>query len=99
MLVKFDQYNLVLMPKTKETTQSIHLDLFANHVSDEEALSVINRFLSVLSWCGDNFAVARDGWSGNPVPVAVPRRDLAFATAFDWFFDRRISLSDEVRRA
>lgn len=47
-LVKFDRYHLVLMPKTKEHTQSIHVDLRANRLTDREALTVINRFLSVL---------------------------------------------------
>jgi hypothetical protein len=59
----------------------------------------VNRFLSVLAWCDDQFAVVQDGWSGNPVPVAVPKRDLAFATAHHWFFNRRIPQSDEARRA
>ena len=90
MLVRFDRYHLVLMPRTKEHTQSIHVDLRANHLTDREALTVINRFLSVLAWCDDHFAVAQGGWSGNPVPVAVPRRNLAFVTAQDWPFDRRI---------
>ncbi len=99
MLVQFDRYHFVLMPKTKEHTQSIHVDLHANRLSDREAMTIINRFLSVLTWCDDQFAVAQGGWSGNPVPVAVPRRDLAFVTAHHWVFDRRISSSDDVRRA
>ena len=99
MLAQFDPYHLVLMPKTKEHTQSIHIDLRANHLTDREALTVVNRFLSVLAWCDDQFAVAQGGWSGSPVPVAVPRRNLAFATAHDWPFDRRSLPSDEARRA
>jgi hypothetical protein len=52
-----------------------------------------------MTWCDDQFAVAQDGWSGNPVPVAVLRRNLAFTTAHDWIFDRKIPASEEVRRA
>ena len=99
MLVQFDRYHLVLVPKTKEHTQSIHVDLHANRLTDREALTVTNRFLSVLAWCDDQFAVAQGGWSGNPVPVAVPKRSLAFATAQHWPLNRRISPSDEARRA
>lgn len=99
MLVRFDRYPLVLMPKTKEFTQSMHVDLKANRLTDREALTVVNRFLSVLVWCDDQFAVAQGGWSGSPVPAAVPRRNLAFATAQDWVFARRIPPSDEARRA
>lgn len=99
MLVRFDRHQLVLMPKTKENTQSVHVDLVVNRLSDKEALTLINRFLSTLAWCDDQFAVAQGGWSGNPVPVPVPKRDLAFATAHQWVFDRRVPQSEDVRRA
>lgn len=99
ILVQFDRYHLVLMPKTQEHTQSIHVDLRANRLTDREALTIINRFLSVLAWCGDQFAVSQGGWSGTSVPVPVPRRTLAFVTAHGWPFDRRIPPSGEARRA
>ena len=99
MLIKFDHYNFVLMPKTKDHVQSIHIDLHANRLSMEDAMTVINRFLSLLTWCDDQFAIAQEGWSGNPVPVAVPKRDLAFTTASYWVFNRGIPVSEEVRRA
>jgi hypothetical protein len=99
MCVQFDKHHLVLMPKTNETSQSVHIDLATNRLTDKQALTIINRFLSVLAWCDDQFAVVQGGWSGNPVPVPVSKRNLAFATANEWPFDRRISESDEVRRA
>jgi hypothetical protein len=98
-VVKFDRYHLVLMPKTNDHVQSIHIDLAANRLTDSEAMTVINRFLSVMTWCDDQFSIAQDGWSGNPVPVAVPKRDLAFTTAYDWLFDRKIPSSEEAKRA
>lgn len=98
-LVKFDRYHFVLMPKTKDHMQSIHVDLHANQLSMEDAMTVINRFLSLLAWCDDQYAIAQDGWSGNSVPVAVPKRNLAFTTTYQWVFNRDIPASDEVRRA
>jgi hypothetical protein len=98
-LIPFDQYRLVLMPETAENARSIHIDLHSNKVSDEAALTIINRFLSLLAWCDDQFAVAQEGWSGNPVPVAVPRRDLAFVSSSYWHFDRKIPATDEARKA
>ena len=98
-LIEFDQYKLVLMPKTSSHVQSIHIDLHANRLSIEQARTVANRFLSLLTWCDDQYAIVQDGWSGNPVPVAVPKRDLAFATAPYWVFNRDISNSVEVQRA
>ena len=98
-LIEFDRYKLVLMPKTKDHVQSIHVDLTANQLSMEEARTVINRFLSLMTWCDDQYAIAQDGWSGNPVPVAVPKRNLAFTTTHHWVFSRDIPASEDVRRA
>jgi hypothetical protein len=97
--VKFDRYELILLPKTKDNVQSVHIDLTANRLGVTEAKSVIARFLSVLSWCSDNYAIMQDGWSGNSRPVPVPRRNLAFTTTSHWIFDRKIPATDEVRRA
>jgi hypothetical protein len=98
-LVTFDRYTLVLFPKTKEHVQSISIDLTENKLSLKEASTVINRFLSVLTWCDDQFAVAHEGSAGSPIPGPVGRRDLAFAATFNWTFDRKIPSSDEGRRA
>jgi hypothetical protein len=99
MLVKFGQYQFVLMPKTRDHVQSIHIDLITNRLTDREAMTVINRYLSIMTWCDDQFSIAQDGWLGNPVPVAVPRRNLAFTTAQHWVFDRKIPSSEEEKRA
>ncbi|WP_342361500.1 methylamine utilization protein MauJ [Terrarubrum flagellatum] len=98
-LIKFDRYTLVLMPKTKDNVQSVHMDLVANRLDDRDAMTVINRFLSIMAWCDDNFAVAQGGWSGNPVPVPVPKRDLAFTTATNYIFDRKFPASEDAMRA
>jgi hypothetical protein len=34
-----------------------------------------------------------------PVPIPVPKRDLAFTTASQWILDRQIPSSEEARRA
>lgn len=84
VLVQFDGYKLVLMPRTKDNAQSVHLDLTGNRLTLDQAKTVVNRFLSVLSWSDDQFAIIQEGWAGNPVPVPVPKRNLAFATATGW---------------
>lgn len=95
-MVDFEGYKLILLPKTLENTTSVHIDLYENKLTTEDALTLINRFLSVLTWCDDQFAVLQDGWSGNPVPVAVPRRNLAFTTVHHWIFDRKIPKLNEA---
>jgi hypothetical protein len=98
MLINFNCYQLVLMLKTKENVQSVHIDLHANKLTIAEARTVINRFLSLLTWCDDQYAILQDGWAGNPVPVAVPKRDLAFTTTYQWLFNRNIPESEDARR-
>lgn len=99
LLVDFDSYKLVLMPKTAENIQSVHIDLRSNNLSMEEARTVINRFLSWLTWCDDQYAILQDGWAGNPIPVPVPKPNLAFTVTNNWLFNRTIPTSDNVRRA
>jgi hypothetical protein len=94
--VSFAGHRFVLFPKTKEYTHSISVDLTNERLSDDGAITLINRFLSLLSWCCDQHAVLGDGWSGNPVPVPVPRPDPAFATAYEWHFYRSVSDNDEL---
>ena len=98
-LVNFDQFTLVLLPKTKDYMQSINIDLAANKLTMREARTVINRFLSIMTWCDDQFAVAQNGWAGSPVPSPVPHRNLAFTMAYDWLFDRKISPDKDTLRA
>ena len=96
-LVRFDHFTLVLLPKTERHVQSISIDLAANRLGIPEARTVINRFLSVLTWCDDQFAVAQDGWAGNPEPTPVTRRNLAFTTTSHWLFDRKIPEGPSAR--
>lgn len=91
--VEFGGHHFVLFPKTKETSHSISIDLKGERISAEDARTLLNRFLSVLSWYNDRHAILRQGWSGNPVPVPVPRRDMAFSTMMTWMFYR--SLPDD----
>lgn len=91
--VEFGGHHFVLFPKTTETSHSISIDLQGERISAEDARTLLNRFLSVLSWCDDRHAILRQGWSGNPVPGPVPRRDMAFSTMMTWMFYR--SLPDD----
>ncbi len=86
--VEFGGHHFVLFPKTKENSHSISIDLHGECITAEDARTLLSRFLSVLSWCDDRHAILRDGWSGNPVPVPVPRRDMAFSTMMAWMFYR-----------
>lgn len=99
MLVKFGEHELVLMPKTKDNVQSVSIDLNANKLSAEAALTLIHRMLSVMTWCDDQYAIAQGGWSGSPVPQPVAKRNLAFATAHQWAFYRAAPATEEARRA
>lgn len=98
-VVEFEGRKFILLPKTRDNTTSIHIDLYRQRISSEDAMTLINRFLSLMTWCDDQYAICQDGWSGNPVPVPVRKRDLAFTTATHWIFDRKIPTSNEARKA
>ncbi len=93
--VTFGGHQFVLFPKTKENSHSISIDLNGERIKAEDARTLLSRFLSVLSWCDDRHAILRSGWSGNPIPVPVPRRDMASSTMMTWMFYRSIP-EDEV---
>ncbi|HWF95204.1 MAG TPA: methylamine utilization protein MauJ [Xanthobacteraceae bacterium] len=98
-VVNFEGYKLVMLPKTAQNTTSIHIDLAGQRINSETAVTLINRLLSLMSWCDDQFAILQEGWSGNPAPVPVRKRDLGFTTAYTWIFDRKVPKSPEARKA
>jgi hypothetical protein len=97
--IEFDGVPFVMLPKTAEHSTSLHIDLTEARLDERRGRTAMNRLLSVMSWCDDNFAVLGDGWSGNPVPVAVRKRDFIFTTANQWFFVRKLPASADARRA
>lgn len=94
--MEFGSHHFVLFPKTKENSYSISIDLQGEFIEEDEARTLVNRFLSVLSWCDNRHAILREGWSGNPVPVPVPRRDMAFYTMEPWIFNRSMPESETL---
>jgi hypothetical protein len=95
--IEFGGRRLVLKPATRETDQSVHINL--RGISDVEALTLINRFLSVLSWCDDQSMDNQYGWSGNPVPVAVPRESRAVGSSIAFPFQRKLEADEKARLA
>jgi Methylamine utilization protein MauJ len=98
-LIDFENYKLVLMPPSREHAASVNIDLHKNGLTPEDASSLINRFLSLLTWCDDQFGYVQGGWSGNPVPMAVPKPNFGFSPTEHWLFNRKIPKSPEARKA
>ena len=94
--INFGGLHLVLFPKTKDHSHSVSIDLTHNRTSAENARTLINRMLSVMSWCDDQPASLHEGWPGNPVPVPVPKQNLAFATMHEWHFYRELSNNEDL---
>ena len=86
--VEFGGHQLLLKPATKDTEQSIHIQLI--DITNLEALTLANRFLSVITWCDDYAMENMYGWSGNPIPVAVPRRTREIGSSIAFPFYRSI---------
>tara|TARA_R110000824_G_scaffold50726_1_gene141446 strand:- start:746 stop:2191 length:1446 start_codon:yes stop_codon:yes gene_type:complete len=98
-VVEFGDRRLVLMPTTKESDTSIHIDLRAAQLGSGDAYTLINRFLSLLTWCDDQFCTLQEGSSGSRFPTAMGKRDLAFATAHHWAFARQMPASKDAQMA
>lgn len=95
--VEFGGHRLVLKPATRETDQSVHINL--RGISDVDALTLINRFLSTLSWCDDQSMENRYGWSGTPVPVVVPKESRAVGSSIAFPFYRNLEPDEKARLA
>jgi len=96
--IAFGGHYMVLFPKTKEHSHSISIDLTYERISADDARSLINRMLSVMSWCDNQPASLHEGWSGNPVPVPVSKQNLASMTTRDWHFYRASPDNEGLRR-
>lgn len=98
-VVEFEGRKLILMPTTKDSDTSIHIDVHGQRLTPVEAHTLINRFLSLMVWCDDQFCTVQEGGYGSRLPVPTTKRNLAFSTAYDWAFDRRIAENDDVKVA
>lgn len=98
-LVRFGRYELVLMPRTATHAASVHIDLTHHRLRHEDGLTIINRFLSWLSWLDDDYAIAINGWSGNPVPAPVPGPATGFLYSPYWIAPDPPELSADQLRA
>src|SRR5215831_20681594 len=89
--INFSGHDLILKPATKDTEQSVHINLRSmlgyGPMDIVDAMTLINRFLSILSWCDDQGIENRGGWAGNPKPVTVPRegRVVGSSIAFPFY--------------
>ncbi len=93
--INFEGYELILKPATRETEQSIHINL--KNISDLEAMTLINRFLSILSWCDDQGMQSSFAWSGNPFPNAVIPRSRTIGSSIAFPFNRCIEKNQKAR--
>ncbi|MGY5806613.1 methylamine utilization protein MauJ [Rhizobium sp. LEGMi198b] len=96
--MQFGGHNLVLFPKTRDYSHSVSIDLTHERMSAEAARTLISRMLSIMSWCYDQPASVHEGWSGNPVPVPVSRRDLASMAMNEWHFYRTLPSDENLTR-
>jgi hypothetical protein len=96
--VEFGGHKLLLKPATRDTEQSIHINLNVTP-GDVYAMTLINRFLSVLSWCDDQPMENLYGWSGNPIPVAVPKETRAVGSSIAFPFKRTVESDRKARLA
>lgn len=72
--VKYGDHTFVLLPPTRESSASIHIE--RKSINGTEELTLINRFLSALAWKCNQPAINHYGWSGNAEPMPVPKHHI-----------------------
>lgn len=98
-VVEYGGIRIILLPETKEFAPSIHVDLSQQTKLRVDVELVVNRFLSLLCFCGDQHAVLKGGWSGNPMPLPVGRSHIRTGRAQIWAFNRSMPDDALVNRA
>jgi hypothetical protein len=96
--IEFGGHNLALFPKTKERSDSISIDLTRENISADNARSLMNRMLSVMSWCDNQPASLHEGWSGSPIPAPMPKKNPGSMTAHEWHFYRTPPSDEQLKR-
>lgn len=101
--ITFGEHELILKPATKETEQSIHINLRSRRgrgpMDIADAMTLINRFLSILAWCDDQGIENRGGGAGNPILVAVPRELRIVGSSIAFPFYREMEKDPKARLA
>lgn len=95
--VQFGGHTLILKPMKRDTEQSIHINL--RGTSEIEAQTIINRFLSLLSWIDDQPMENIFGFSGSPVPIPAGRGDRVTAQSRIFPFGRTLETNQKSRLA
>lgn len=95
--INFGGHELILKPATKKTKQSVHINL--HRITDVNAMTLINRFLSILSWCDDQGVENCGGGWGTRSPVDVLRESRAVGLSVAFPFYREIEKDPKARLA
>lgn len=69
-IVEYGGSQFHLHPMTKDLSASVHIEL--NGMNQVQGMTVINRFLSALSWKNDQPTITHNGFSGSAIPRPIP---------------------------
>ncbi len=84
--IRFDGHELILRPATKDSEKSVHINL--KGISRVGASTLINRFLSILSWCDRTAVENLYGFSGSVVPNSIQRQKPVIVSSREFPFCR-----------
>jgi hypothetical protein len=81
---------LILKPETQDAQQSAHIEL--RGITEGDAFTLLNRFLSLVSWCSEQPLKDRDGFVWRP-PAPVPKQPRMRSEAIEFTVYREITHS------
>lgn len=98
--IQFGGHEFILKPATRDTEQTMCINLTKERMTEIEAMTLMNRFLSVLSWCNDQGMELLDCvGSSNVIPASVPRKIRIIGSSFVFPFYRKLPNDPKVRLA
>ncbi|MDD4980134.1 MAG: hypothetical protein PHC54_02520 [Candidatus Omnitrophica bacterium] len=100
--ILFGGHEFLLKPATRETEQSIHINISKEKMSRIDAMTLVNRFLSIISWCdGGNggMDIIYDIGVSNVAPIAIPMRRRMLGSSIDFPFYRDIEKNHKASLA
>jgi len=97
-IIDFEGEKLVLLPATKDNSASIHIN--TSGVGIPKAITIINRFLSIICWCDGVPIQVENRGVGSVKPVPLPARETrTIPSSIAFPFNRTVPQNPKAQRA
>lgn len=97
--IQYDGTEVIVMPSSAANCASLHIELSSNRLCWIDAMTKLNRLLSLASWEDDSASILLSGLSGTPTPMAVEaHRDGHLTSIADFWVHRTAPITDPAAK-